>query len=320
MTKPLRIIFAGTPLFAARHLEALIESEHQLLAVYTQPDRPAGRGKKLKPSEVKVLAEQHGIEVQQPLSLKHEEAQATLAAYEADLMVVVAYGLLLPKAVLDIPKFGCINVHGSILPRWRGAAPIQRAVEAGDKQSGVTIMQMDVGLDTGDMLLKSYCDILPTDSSADLHDRLSDIGPPALLETLEQISQGTVSPEQQDDSLSNYARKIEKQEAQIDWSEPAELIDRKIRAFNPFPICYTGFKEQRMKIHRAEIIHAASSDSAPGTMTLKDGSLLVQCGDGKLSLTLIQLPGKKAISAAEFINGWSEQLSQSTPLVLGHIE
>ncbi|VUD64321.1 Methionyl-tRNA formyltransferase [Thalassocella blandensis] len=320
MTTPLRIIFAGTPTFAAKHLQAIIESEHQLLAVYTQPDRPAGRGKKLKPSDVKVLAEANGIEVQQPPSLKSEEAQATLAAYQADLMIVVAYGLLLPKAVLEIPKFGCINVHGSILPRWRGAAPIQRAIEAGDTQSGVTIMQMDVGLDTGDMLLKQYCDILPTDSSGDLHDRMCEIGPPALLQTLSHIAAGQTSPEKQDDELSNYASKIDKHEAQINWQEPAELIDRKIRAFNPFPICFTDFRGQRLKIHRAALLSSATSSDgtpAPGTLTLDQNQLKVQCGAGELVLTSLQLPGKKAISAAEFINAWGEQLQSADPIVLG---
>lgn len=321
MTKPLRIVFAGTPVFAARHLQALIESEHQLLAVYTQPDRPAGRGKKLTPSAVKSLALEHGIEVQQPLSLKDSDAQATLAAYDADIMVVVAYGLLLPKAVLEIPRLGYINVHGSILPRWRGAAPIQRAIEAGDTESGVTIMQMDVGLDTGDMLLKRYCDIGPHDNASDLHDRLADIGPPALLETLNLLAEGKAQPEAQDDTLSNYASKIEKQEAQINWQEPAELIDRKVRAFNPFPICFTDFNHQRLKIHRTQILSSDGESTLPaGTLKHDSDGLWVQCGSGKLAITSLQLPGKKAITASEFANGARDLLQAAEPVVLGSAE
>lgn len=314
MTSPLRILFAGTPEFAAFHLKALIESEHQLLGVYTQPDRPAGRGKKLTASPVKQLALQHNIEVQQPLSLKSEDAQATLAAYEADVLVVVAYGLLLPQAVLDCPKYGCINVHGSILPRWRGAAPIQRAIEAGDTQTGVTIMQMDVGLDTGDMLLKRFCDILPSDSAGDLHDRLADIGPPALIDTLTLIANGQLSPESQDDAQSNYARKIEKSEALIDWNESAELIDRKLRAFNPFPICYTQLHDERLKIHRAELLDNDEHTQTPGTLRVDNQRVVVFCGTGKLLLTSLQMPGKKAISAKEFINGWGDSLLPSVVL------
>ena len=191
----MKLIFAGTPIFAERHLQALIDRNHEIVAVYTQPDRPAGRGKQLLSSPVKQLAEAHGLAVMQPLSFKEEPDREVLAGFGADLMVVVAYGILLPESILETPKYGCINVHGSILPRWRGAAPIQRAIEAGDEQSGVTIMQMDKGLDTGDMLLKSYCEVLETDSSADLHDRLAEIGPPALLEVLTQIENGNINPE-----------------------------------------------------------------------------------------------------------------------------
>lgn len=317
MTSPLRIVFAGTPLFAEKHLAALIDSEHQLLAVYTQPDRPAGRGKKLTPSPVKVLAEAHNIEVQQPLSLKDQDAQDILRAYNADVMVVVAYGLLLPKAVLDIPKHGCINVHGSVLPRWRGAAPIQRAVEAGDTHSGVTIMQMDVGLDTGDMLLIRECEIGAQDNSADLHDRLAEIGPPALLETLQLIANSSLAPQQQDDALSNYARKIEKSEAIINWQASVEEIDRQIRAFNPFPIAYSELDGQRLKIHRAQILDQKAPTRDIGSLALEGDQLTVQCGTGKLVLTTIQLPGKKAVPASAFINGFGEQLKQRGSIVLG---
>ncbi len=310
---PLNIIFAGTPVFAERHLEALVNSEHNVIAVYTQPDRPAGRGKKLTPSAVKTLALQHSLPVYQPESLKSEDAQAKLAALKPDLIVVVAYGLLLPKAVLDIPRFGCINVHGSILPRWRGAAPIQRAIEAGDTVSGVTIMQMDAGLDTGDMLLIRECPIHHNDSSSDLHDRLSDIGPPALLETTQSIANGTTKPEKQDDALSNYARKIEKPEAEIQWSEPAKIIDRKIRAFNPFPICFTTLNGDRLRIHKAQPI-ASQNTSPPGTMYINNDALVVQCGEGALSIETLQLPGKKAANIKEFLNGFAHLLDTSTPL------
>ncbi len=310
---PLNIIFAGTPVFAERHLEALVNSEHNIIAVYTQPDRPAGRGKKLTPSAVKSLALQHELPVYQPENFKSEEAKAELAALKPDLMVVVAYGLLLPKVVLDTPKYGCINVHGSILPRWRGAAPIQRAIEAGDTSSGVTIMQMDVGLDTGDMLLIRECPIHDTDSSSDLHDRLSEIGPPALLKTVQSIAEGTLNPEKQDDALSNYARKIEKAEAEIHWSEPALLIDRKIRAFNPFPICFTTLNGDRLRIHKAQAI-GSKGDAPPGTMTIHNDELVVQCGEDALSIRTLQLPGKKAANVKEFLNGFAHLLDTNTPL------
>lgn len=299
----LKILFAGTPEFAARHLEALLSSHHEVVAVYTQPDRPAGRGKKLTPSAVKALALQHNITVYQPPSLKNAEAQQELANCGADVMVVVAYGLLLPKAVLETPRLGCLNVHGSILPRWRGAAPIQRAIEAGDTISGVTIMQMDEGLDTGAMLLKSECPIVDTDTSADLHDRLAELGPPALLETLNNL--GQLVPEPQNNEQANYARKIEKAEAEIDWRAPAIEIQRRIRAFNPFPICYTTLpNKERLRIHTAQFLDIAGE---PGTVISADKhQLVVACGEGALAITHLQLPGKKIMSAAEFANGHSQ--------------
>lgn len=314
---PLKIIFAGTPDFAAHHLRALLSTEHQICAVYTQPDRPSGRGKKLTPSPVKKLAQEYSIEVKQPISLKDPDSQKELAELGCDIMVVVAYGLLLPKAVLDIPPLGCINVHGSILPRWRGAAPIQRAVEAGDKVSGVTIMQMDVGLDTGDMLLKAECPILPDDSTTDLHDRLCEIGAPALVEALAQIAQGSVKAEKQDDALSNYARKIEKAEAEIDWTLSAEEISRKVRAFNPFPICFTLLNNERLRIHKAKVLADDNSASTPGRMSITNNQIVVQCGEGQLQLEQLQLPGKKAMSAIEFINGVGKSLTESENIQLG---
>ncbi|WP_096086668.1 methionyl-tRNA formyltransferase [Agaribacterium haliotis] len=304
---PLKIIFAGTPVFAERHLQALIDSEHKVVAVYTQPDRPAGRGKKLSASPVKQLALTHDIPVLQPQSLKSDEAQAELADLGADLMVVVAYGLLLPKAVLDTPRLGCINVHGSILPRWRGAAPIQRAVEAGDKQTGITIMQMDIGLDTGAMLFKALCDIDSDETSASLHDKLAEIGPPALIKSLSLLEQGLIEAEAQDDKLSNYAAKIDKQEALIDWSETAELIERKLRAFFPFPVCYSELNGQRFKIHKATLIDNNSVGEV-GVLSVVGDSVEVQCGRGKLSLEQIQLPGKKAMAVQDWLNGLNHRL------------
>ena len=229
----LKLIFAGTPDFAARHLAALLSSGHEVVAVYTQPDKPAGRGQKLTASPVKELALAHDLPVYQPASLRNEAAQAELAALGADLMVVVAYGLILPKAVLDTPRLGCINVHGSLLPRWRGAAPIQRSIWAGDAETGVTIMQMDVGLDTGAMIRKVSCPIAFDETSASLYDKLAELGPQALVDTLNAMAAGETAAEAQDDALANYAQKLSKEEARIDWSMEAVAIERCIRAFNP---------------------------------------------------------------------------------------
>lgn len=229
----LNIIFAGTPDFAAQHLQALLNSEHNVIAVYTQPDKPAGRGKKLQASPVKQLAEQHNIPVYQPKSLRKEEAQAELKALNADVMVVVAYGLILPEAVLNAPKYGCLNVHGSLLPRWRGAAPIQRSIWAGDQETGVTIMQMDIGLDTGDMLHKVTTPIAADETSASLYAKLAELAPPALLEVLNGLESQAFKAEKQDDALSNYAEKLSKEEAKLDWNLTACQLERNIRAFNP---------------------------------------------------------------------------------------
>ncbi len=254
MTQPLRIIFAGTPDFAARHLQALIQSEHQIVGVYSQPDRPAGRGKKLKASEVKELALEHNLPVFQPQSLKNDEALAELTSLNADIMIVVAYGLILPKAILEAPRLGCLNVHGSILPRWRGAAPIQRAIWAGDEQTGVTIMQMDEGLDTGDMLHISRCAISTTETSASLYTKLAELGPEALIETINKLANGEITPEPQNNELANYAKKLSKEEANIDWSMSALQIERNIRSFNPWPVCFTQMGGQTVKIHQAQVM------------------------------------------------------------------
>lgn len=306
MSKPLRIIFAGTPDFAAKHLSALLNSAHEVIAVYTKPDRPAGRGKKLKPSDVKQLALASDIPVYQPKTLRDETAQQELAALNADLMVVVAYGLILPQVVLDTPRLGCINVHGSLLPRWRGAAPIQRSIWAGDAETGVTIMQMDIGLDTGAMLHKVTCPITADETSASLYDKLAELGPQGLLETLDQISEQTAVAQVQDDALANYAAKLSKEEANIDWTQSAVAIERQIRAFNPWPVSYTQIAEQNVKIWQASVIDA-TTDSQPGTViaATKQG-IQVATGEGILNLLHLQLAGKKAMPVQDILNARKE--------------
>ena len=306
MSKSLRIIFAGTPDFAARHLDALLSSGHQIVGVFTQPDRPAGRGKKLMPSPVKVLAEEHGLPVFQPASLRPQENQQLVADLNADVMVVVAYGLILPKAVLDTPRLGCINVHGSLLPRWRGAAPIQRALWAGDAETGVTIMKMDVGLDTGDMLYKLACPITSDDTSATLYDKLADLGPQGLIETLQQLADNTVKPEVQDDALVTYAEKLSKEEARIDWSLSAAQLERCIRAFNPWPMSWLEIDGQPVKVWKASVISGATT-AEPGTIidASKNG-IQVATAQGILNLESLQPAGKKAMSAQDLLNSRRE--------------
>ncbi len=303
MTAPLRILFAGTPEFAASHLKALINAGHHIVAVMSQPDRPAGRGRKLMPSPVKQVGLEHGLTVWQPTSLKSEDVQAELKAFDADLMVVVAYGLLLPKAVLDIPRLGCINVHGSILPRWRGAAPIQRAIMAGDTESGVTIMQMDVGLDTGAMLAKVTCPIYPNDASHDLHDRLIEIGCPALLDVLKQFETGSVHPEVQDDSLAVYAHKLSKEAATIQWDASADDCHNLIRGLNPWPIATTLLEGATLRVWASRVEDPESKDKPAGTvLEINKTGIYVQCGRGVLCITQAQFPGGKALSAADLLN------------------
>ena len=308
--KSLNIIFAGTPDFAAQHLQAILNSQHNVIAVYTQPDKPAGRGKKLQASPVKQLAEQNNIPVYQPKSLRKEETQSELKALNADVMVVVAYGLILPKAVLDAPRLGCLNVHGSILPRWRGAAPIQRAIWAGDAQTGVTIMQMDEGLDTGDMLHKAYCDILPTETSTSLYNKLAVLAPSALIDVLDNLENGKFIAEKQDDSQSNYAEKLSKEEAQLDWSLPAMQLDRNIRAFNPWPIAYFSTEDkdgnvQTLKVYQAEVL--PHQDKPAGTILSADkNGIQIATVDGVLNLLQLQPAGKKPMSAQDLLNGRAE--------------
>ncbi|MBB1327509.1 MULTISPECIES: methionyl-tRNA formyltransferase [Pseudoalteromonas] len=312
MTQPLRIIFAGTPDFAARHLQALIQSEHQIVGVYSQPDRPAGRGKKLKASEVKELALEHNLPVFQPQSLKNDEALAELTSLNADIMIVVAYGLILPKAILEAPRLGCLNVHGSILPRWRGAAPIQRAIWAGDEQTGVTIMQMDEGLDTGDMLHISRCPISTTETSASLYTKLAELGPDALIETINKLANGEITPEPQNDELANYAKKLSKEEANIDWSLSALQIERNIRSFNPWPMCFTQMGGQTVKIHQAQVM-LQSGD--PGQILSSDkNGVVVACGEHALCITQLQPQGKKPMAINDFLNGRSDWVTPGTIL------
>lgn len=307
MNQGLRIIFAGTPEFAAEHLKTLMASHHQVIAVYSQPDRPAGRGKKLTASPVKEVALAHNIAVYQPLNFKTPEAVAELATLNADLMVVVAYGLILPKVVLDTPRLGCINVHASILPRWRGAAPIQRAIEAGDNETGVTIMQMDVGLDTGDMLTKVFCPILAEDTGGSLHDKLITIGAPALLQALDQIEAGTAKPEKQDDSLSNYAPKLSKEEAALNWQLPATELERKVRAFNPFPVAHTKpagtGDDQRIRVWAAKASDKTTSAPLGSVTQIDTNGLWIACAEGQLILEQLQLPSKKAMNVGEILRG-----------------
>ncbi|QDO81919.1 methionyl-tRNA formyltransferase [Shewanella psychropiezotolerans] len=312
--KPLNIVFAGTPDFAARHLQALIDSEHNVICVYSQPDRPAGRGKKLQASPVKTLALEHDIPVYQPKSLRNEAAQQELSGLNADLMVVVAYGLILPQVVLDTPKLGCINVHGSILPRWRGAAPIQRALWAGDKETGITIMQMDLGLDTGDMLLKTQLTIEDDDTSGSLYDKLAQQGPDALIQALAGLTNGELKAEKQDETLANYAKKLSKEEAELDWDKSALQLWREIRAFNPWPISHFSHNDASIKIRQAKVSESIS-DAPAGTIISADkNGIEIATGEGVLSLQNMQLPGKKPLSVGDILNSRGDWFTPGTRL------
>lgn len=312
--KQLRILFAGTPDFAASSLQALLDAGHQVVGVYTQPDRPAGRGRKLTPSPVKQVALANDLPVYQPLNFKQAEDRQTLSELQADLMIVVAYGLLLPKAVLEAPVLGCINVHASLLPRWRGAAPIHRSLLAGDTETGVTIMQMDEGLDTGAMLLRRSCPIRPTDTSGELHDRLANIGAQALLESLPKIANQTIVAEVQDDNLACYAHKLEKAEGLIDWQKPAAEIARQVRGLSPWPVAFTTLNGATLRIWYAEASDE-TSDAKPGTVIGCDKhAVIVASGNGTVRLLKIQLPGSKAMDSSAVLNSKKALFSNGTEL------
>lgn len=309
----MKIIFAGTPDFSLSALDALLSSPHEVVAVYTQPDRPAGRGRKLKASPVKELAVSAGIPVFQPVTLRDSDEQEKLKLLQADLMVVVAYGLILPSEVLQIPRLGCLNIHASLLPRWRGAAPIQRAILAGDSESGVTIMQMDKGLDTGDMLMKLSTPIHPTDNAQRLHDRLARMGADALLDTIQQIEQQQLTPEPQSEDNVTYAEKLNKNEANIDWQEGAEKILHKINAFNPWPVAQTIWDGKVVRVWRGEVAESGNTliDTPAGTTTrVSADGIDVATPDGILRILDLQLPGKRPMSAADFLNA-RPQLKES---------
>ena len=301
----MKIIFAGTPQFAASAVTAL-HREHQVVAVLTQPDRPAGRGMQLAASPVKKFALQHGLAVLQPVTLKSEEAQRSIAALDADVMVVAAYGLILPKAVLQLPRHGCLNIHASLLPRWRGAAPIQRAILAGDTETGITIMQMDEGMDTGDILLRHACPIGKNDTAQTLHDKLAEMGAGSILEALRLLQAGRLAPIKQDNSAACYAAKLTKSEAQIDWKQDARQIERAVRAYNPFPVCHARLRGVTIKVWQAALctdkrVESDENNSPGRVIGVGKSGVTVACGKGALCLEVLQRPGGKAQPAEQFL-------------------
>jgi methionyl-tRNA formyltransferase len=309
----MRLIFAGTPVFAATALEALLAAGHEIVLVLTQPDRPVGRGLKVAPSEIKKIAQKHSLTLEQPPTLKSRAAAELVSAAHADAMIVAAYGLILPKDILAIPRLGCINIHASLLPRWRGAAPIQRAILAGDPKTGITIMQMDEGLDTGDMLLQRAVDIGPAETAGELHDRLASLGAQLIVEALKELP----APVKQDAALATHAAKLNREEAVIDWREDAALIVRKVRAYNPFPGAATTLAGDLIKIWRAEV--AVKGSDSPGTVCAAvPGSLEIACGHGALRVLELQRAGGKRLAAAPFLAGYP--LARGTRFGLGKVD
>lgn len=302
---PLRLAFMGTPEIAAICLRAILDAGHDVAAVYTQPPRPAGRGKALRPSPVQILAEREGLKVRTPKSLRNKDAQEAFAALAPDIAVVVAYGLILPQPVLDAPSFGCVNLHASLLPRWRGAAPIQRAIMAGDEKTGVQVMQMEAGLDTGPVLMSAETDISPRDTAGTLHDRLARMGAALLPKALAAIEAGSISPILQSQDGVCYAHKIDKAEARIDWTRPAEIVDRQIRGLSPFPGAWFEASSPKGRVRiKALMSGVAAGEGAPGDILRSDERLIVACGAGAVDLETLQRAGKGPQSAPEFLRGF----------------
>ncbi|PCI22157.1 MAG: methionyl-tRNA formyltransferase [Piscirickettsiaceae bacterium] len=296
----MNIIFAGTPEFSLPALQALIASEHNICAVYTQPDRPAGRGRKIKVSPIKQGALDNNLAIEQPINFKHPDELKALNAYQPDLIIVVAYGIILPEKVLKTPTYGCINIHASLLPTWRGAAPIQRAILNGDEKTGITLMQMDKGLDTGDILVKSICPIDHNDTSASLHSKLSTLGADVLIDLLPNIENKTLTPIQQVPTEASYAEKLSKQEALLDWNRPAEELHRAVRAFNPWPVCHTTLKGKPLRIWQANLVTINATEK-PGSISVADGKLYVACAEGQLEITELQAANKRKMPTADFL-------------------
>ena len=304
----LKLIFAGTPEFSATALAALVDSPHQVIAVYTQPDRPAGRGLKLTYSPVKQLALDRKLPLFQPSTLKDPAEQEKLAALKADAMIVAAYGLILPAAVLSAPRLGCINIHPSLLPRWRGATPIQRTILAGDSRTGVSIMKMEEGVDSGPVLLKAEYTLKTDETSESLHQRLAELGATTLLKTLDRYAEGSLSPQPQDPAKATHAPKITKEEARIDWNKPALELERLVRAFYPWPIAYTLFQDETLRIHSALALPQLSP-AKPGTIVAAEAEGLdVATGKGLLRLRRIQAPGGRVLAIADFLNARQKDL------------
>ncbi|MXP67908.1 methionyl-tRNA formyltransferase [Pantoea sp. Aalb] len=314
MSVSLKIIFAGTPHFAAYHLEALLNSKHQVITVITQPDRPVGRGNKIISNPVKIIAKTNNIPIFQPYSLITPISQQIIADLQADIMVVVAYGRILPKVILDIPHLGCINIHASLLPHWRGAAPIQRSILAGDKETGVTIIHMNSKVDSGYILNKLSCSINNTDTTKSLYYKLAHLGSCIMLTTLDELANGTIEPQVQDESLATYAKKIHKEEARLNWSLSATQLERCVRAFNPWPISYFILNKKPIKVWKAEVL-TINNNKKPGTIIHSDkNGIQISTADGVLNLLTLQIAGKKAISVKDLLNSYNHWYTKGTVL------